>query len=161
MILCHLIGHEGITTHSIGWIKVFDPYRPLRCKETSLNRNFECIGNHNVDWTGALLWRHNERDGDSNQRPPDCLLNSLIRSNSKKTPKIRVTGLCEVTVHRWPVNSPHKGTVTRKIFPFDDVIMFIAVWRYPDNSQCCLIFIAFYEAVVNSEWWWDIHRVTF
>ena len=25
--------------------------------------------------------------------------------------------------HQWPVNSPHKGPVTRKIFPFDDVIM--------------------------------------
>ena len=25
--------------------------------------------------------------------------------------------------HRWPVNSPHKGPVTRKMFPFDDVIM--------------------------------------
>ena len=30
-------------------------------------------------------------------------------------------------VHRWPVNSPHKGTVTRKMFPFDDVIMIILV----------------------------------
>ena len=28
-------------------------------------------------------------------------------------------------LHWWPVNSPHKGPVTRKIFPFDDVIM----WR--------------------------------
>ena len=26
--------------------------------------------------------------------------------------------------HRWPVNSPHKGPVTRKKFPFDDVIMY-------------------------------------
>ena len=26
-------------------------------------------------------------------------------------------------IHRWPVNSPHKGPVTRKLFPFDDVIM--------------------------------------
>ena len=26
-------------------------------------------------------------------------------------------------IHRWPVNSPHKGHVTRKMFPFDDVIM--------------------------------------
>ena len=25
--------------------------------------------------------------------------------------------------HRWPVNSPHKGPVTRKRFPFHDVIM--------------------------------------
>ena len=26
-------------------------------------------------------------------------------------------------IHRWPVNSPHKGPITRKMFPFDDVIM--------------------------------------
>ena len=26
-------------------------------------------------------------------------------------------------IHRWPVNSPHKGPVTRKMFPLDDVIM--------------------------------------
>ena len=25
-------------------------------------------------------------------------------------------------IHRWPMNSPHKGPVTRKMFPFDDVI---------------------------------------
>ena len=30
--------------------------------------------------------------------------------------------LCEV-IHRWPVNSPHKGPSTRKMFPFDAVIM--------------------------------------
>ena len=27
-------------------------------------------------------------------------------------------------IHRWPVNSPHKWPVTRKMFPFDDVIMY-------------------------------------
>ena len=26
-------------------------------------------------------------------------------------------------IHRWPVNSPHKGPVTQKMFTFDDVIM--------------------------------------
>ena len=26
-------------------------------------------------------------------------------------------------IHRWPVNSPHKWPVTRKLFPLDDVIM--------------------------------------
>ena len=30
-------------------------------------------------------------------------------------------------IHRWPVNSPHKWPVTRKMFPFDDVIM---MWRH-------------------------------
>ena len=29
-------------------------------------------------------------------------------------------------IHRGPVNSPHKWTVTRKMFPFDDVIM---IWQ--------------------------------
>ena len=26
-------------------------------------------------------------------------------------------------IHRWPVNSPHKGPVIQKMFPFDDIIM--------------------------------------
>ena len=30
-------------------------------------------------------------------------------------------------IHRWPVNSPHKGPVTRKMFLFDDVIMYSAL----------------------------------
>ena len=28
-------------------------------------------------------------------------------------------------IHRWPVNSPHKLPVRRKIFPFDDIIMLL------------------------------------
>ena len=28
--------------------------------------------------------------------------------------------------HRWPVDSPHKGPVTLKMFPFDDAIIFTA-----------------------------------
>ena len=29
----------------------------------------------------------------------------------------------EQGIHRWPVNSPHKGPATRKIFPFVNVII--------------------------------------
>ena len=32
-------------------------------------------------------------------------------------------------IYRSPVNSPHKGQVTRKMFPFDDVIMPIQFWK--------------------------------
>ena len=42
----------------------------------------------------TLHWRHNERDGVSNHQPHDCLLNCLFRRRSKKTSKLRVTGLC-------------------------------------------------------------------
>ena len=33
-------------------------------------------------------------------------------------------------IHRWPVNSPHKGPVTRKMFPFDDVIIILKNWYW-------------------------------
>ena len=65
---------------------------------------------------------HNDHDGGSNHQPRGCLLNRLFRRKSKKTLKLRVTGLC-VGNSPGPVNSPHKGPVTRKMFPFDDVIM--------------------------------------
>ena len=42
----------------------------------------------------TLQWRHNGRSGVSNHQPHDCLLNRLFRHRSKKTSKIRVTGLC-------------------------------------------------------------------
>ena len=42
-----------------------------------------------------LHWRHNERNGVSNQQPHDVLLNCLFGRKSKKTSKLRVTGLCE------------------------------------------------------------------
>ena len=31
-------------------------------------------------------------------------------------------------IHRWPVNSSHKWPATRKIFPFDDVIVVIVIY---------------------------------
>ena len=65
-----------------------------------------------------LEWRHNGRDGVSNHQHLDCLLNRLFRHRSKKTSLAFVRG-----IHRSPVISPHKGPGTRKMFPFDDVIM--------------------------------------
>ena len=45
----------------------------------------------------------------------------LVQAQIKKTSKLR-TCLCEGN-HRWPVNFPNKGPITRKMFLFDDVIM--------------------------------------
>ena len=74
----------------------------------------------------SLQWRHNEHNGVSDHHPHDCLLHGLFRRRSKKTLKLRVTGLC---AGNSPVNSLHKGSVTRKLFPFDDVIMYDTIWR--------------------------------
>ena len=42
----------------------------------------------------TLQWRHNEHDSVSNHQPRDCFLNRLFGRRSKKTSKLRVTGLC-------------------------------------------------------------------
>ena len=42
----------------------------------------------------TLRWRHNDHAGVSNHQPHGCLLNRLFRRKSKKTSKLRVTGLC-------------------------------------------------------------------
>ena len=44
-------------------------------------------------------------------------------------------------IHRWPVNSPHKWPVTRKMFPFHDVIMIpmgISIVRIVKIEYACL-----------------------
>ena len=68
--------------------------------------------NLTLPWYNKSQWRHIERDGVSNERHLDCLLNHLFRRRSKRTPKLRVTGLCEGNP---PVTSgfPHKRPVTR------------------------------------------------
>ena len=45
-------------------------------------------------------------------------LGAVQRKHQSSAPLAFVWG-----IHRWPVNSTHKGPVTRKMFPFDDVIM--------------------------------------
>ena len=60
-----------------------------------------CIGEA-VDVWESLRWRHNGCDSVSNHQPRECLLRRLIRRTSKKTSKLRVTGLCAG-------NSPETG----------------------------------------------------
>ena len=52
--------------------------------------------------------------------PHDCLLNRLFRRIPKKTSKLRVTGLC---AGNSPMTGEFPTLITRKMFPFDDVIM--------------------------------------
>ena len=52
----------------------------------------------------------------------DGLLNRLFRRRSKKHQSSASLAFV-MGIHWCPLNSPHKGPVTRKMFPFDDVIM--------------------------------------
>ena len=74
------------------------------------------ICGHSHDRFRPLQWRHNERDGVSNHRHLHCLLHCCFRRRSKKTSKLRVTGVLweEFAGGRW---IPHiKGQKSGKCF---------------------------------------------
>ena len=101
----------------------------------------------------ALQWRHNDHDCVWSHQPHGCLLTRLFRRRSKKTSKLRVTGLCAGN-SPGPVNSPHKGPVTRKMFPFDDVIMvrmglMIISWKWRRENLWLAILMYFLWCAVS------------
>ena len=63
-------------------------------------------------------------------------------------------------IHLWPVNSPHKGSVTRKILPFDDVTMACNA-MLPTNVKSKKYFlwlITFYSYPLrNYDYWCLLH----
>ena len=79
---------------------------------------------------GALQRRHNDLDGVSNHQHLDCLLNRLLRRTSKKRQNSALLVFVK-GIHRWQVDSPHKGPVTRTMLPFDDVTM----WNDPKQAM--------------------------
>ena len=77
----------------------------------------------------ALRWRHNVRDSVSNHQPHDCLLNRLFRRRSKKTSKLRVTGLCAG-------NSPGTGEFPAQMASYAENVSIW--WRNHANSALFL-----------------------
>ena len=78
----------------------------------------------------SLQWRHNLNSRVimgvmSSQITSLTILYSTVCSGVDQRKQQSSVSLAFVRgIHRGPVNSPHKGPVTRKMFPFDDVIMF-------------------------------------
>ena len=67
---------------------------------------------------------HNEIDSVSDHLPHEWLLNLLFRRRKYRRKHQCSESLAFVRgIHRSPVNSPQKGSVTRKMFTCDDVIM--------------------------------------
>ena len=114
----------------------------------------------------SLPWRHNGCGSVSNHQPHDCLLSRLFRRRSKKTSKLRVTGLCAGS-SPGTGEFPHKWPVTRKIFPFDDVIklcvafeLIRAWWRIPTSGYHQLSSMAtiFQAAFSNTRSWMKMYE---
>ena len=119
------------TNFSYGTVR-YNPIYKIRTRSPqclNMSKHITVSGN-------SLHWRHNELDGVSTHQPRDCLFTCLFWHRSKKTSKLRVTGLCAGN-SPGPVNSPHKRPVTRKMFPFDDVIM---ISFHETDYQSTLVF---------------------
>ena len=71
----------------------------------------------------TLQWRHNERDGVSNHQPHECLLSRVFRGRSKKTSKLRVTGLCEGNSPVTGEFPSQRASNAKNVDDVDDVIM--------------------------------------
>ena len=74
------------------------------------------------------------RAGVSNNWCHDSLLNWDKKKHQRSAWLAFVRG-----IHRWPPDPPHKGPVTRKMFPFDDVtVLYIPVcWEHNTLSPTC------------------------
>ena len=78
-----------------------------------------------------LQWRHNESDGVSNHHSPVCLLDRLFRRRSKKTSKLRATGLCAG-------NSPVTGEFpAQRASNVENVSIWWRHHTYPKLTHCC------------------------
>ena len=71
----------------------------------------------------TLRWRHNDHAGVSNHQPHGCLLNRLFRRKSKKTSKLRVSGLCAG-------NSPGTGEFPAQMASYAENVSIW--WRHHD-----------------------------
>ena len=106
---CHISGVYCCSTTPSGIYLTFSPpinvHRPCWSETAVINHPLcSTLGwrHGSITWqrniilrkiSKPLRWRHNDHAGVSNHQPHGCLLNRLFRRKSKKTSKLRVTGL--------------------------------------------------------------------
>ena len=100
------------------------------------------VYNDEMSWK-PLHWRHNERDGVSNHQRLHCLLNCCPGADQRKQQS------SSWGIHRWSASSPHKRPVTRKMLPFDDVIVISCIWPSEWNHS---IYQIHYTGVTWALW---------
>ena len=98
-----------------------DRWQPL-CDQLRLDVSSDVLRTHYNDVIMSML---------SSQITSLTVVYSTIYSGTDQRKHQSSASLAFVRgIHRWPLNSPHKGPVTRKMFPFDDVIMSSAILNY-------------------------------
>ena len=135
--------HSALIVQTLFPIVFPGNFNEWRLPASAQSKPIECL---QVKPHFTLHWRHNEPDGVSNLQPRECLLNYYSGADQRKHQSPASLAFVR-RIHRGPVNSPHKKPVTRKIFPFDDVIitgqwinlMCQMNWRNLDSFKSLLV----------------------
>ena len=110
-------------------------YRKSYCKAINLVANPGANHSHDFMRHPDLIYQPNQRciflhysdvimGAKASQLTTLTIIYSIVYSGEDQRKHQSSASLAFVRgIHRWPVNSPHKWPVTRKMFPFDDVIM--------------------------------------
>ena len=116
-------------------------------------RSAELIAFSIFDWScdQCLRWRHNELDGVSDHQPHDCLLSLLFRRRSKKTSKLRVTGLQCAGNSPWTGEFPaQKASNAENVSISWRHHVFLVQARSMDNTWDNAYFINIYKYIYES-----------
>ena len=90
----------------------------------SLSVSVRCVLCFSWKWWKVIHYSDVRMSGIASQITSLTIVNSAVYSDTDQRKYQSSASLAFVwEIHRGLVNSPHKGPVTRKMFPFDDVIM--------------------------------------
>ena len=134
-MLLALYIHEYIFFNPIvsneGW------YRDRQCVTIGSSNRIDLVPNRSQ--TGASIIHYDDviMGAMASQITSLTIVYSTIYSGADQRKHQSSASLAFVRgIHRGPVNSPHKWPVTRKMFPFDDVIM--SWWRHQIEMIFCV-----------------------
>ena len=102
----------------------------------------------------SLQWRHNDRDGLLNHRPPWLFTQPFAQAHIKENTKTPRHCMAFVRrIHRWSADSPHKGPVTRKCFH-------LMTSSWPSVSFCLISNVPL-PTQNPSSWWRRVMKALF
>ena len=129
------VSQKTMKIHNSTWLDPFwgESFGPRWFSSQRANDEVHC---------STLRWRHNDHAGVSNLQPPGCLLNRLFRRKSKKTSKLRVTGLCAG-------NSPGTGEFSAQMASYAENV---SIWWRHHACQAVILHIWATELFLSTTW---------
>ena len=152
------IWHEGLFYKlmprmiTIYWRILFNWYKSMRTT-TRLNNEFSQIWNITKGTRqGIVLYHYNDviMGAIASQITSFGIVYSIVYSDADQRKHQSSASLAFVRgINRGPVNSPHKWPVTRKMFPFDDVIMMWLITKSTPVMRIIPCFITCWGLEIN------------